>query len=135
LGDAARAGAVVMRCPLQRGGLALASFGSCCGGALAQELAKPLSDPPTGREAFLAGAIFVMILCGLASFLLMGRIAERTHVALAMLGVLTGGFALLVLFGGALYDNPLAAAFVLLLLVALFKLMSQFESSRKRRKD
>ena len=107
----------------------------CCAPALAEELSRPLSDSPTGREAFLAVVIAVMVLCGLASFLLLGRVSERTHVALAMLSVLTGAFGLLVLFGGALYENPVAAVIVLLLLIALFKLMSQFESNRRQRKD
>jgi hypothetical protein len=99
--------------------------------ARAADVFKPLSDPPTGREAFLAGVIVAMVLCGLASFLLLRRVSERTHVALAMLSVLCGAFGLLVLFGGWLFDNPLAAVLVLLLLVALFKFMSQFESGGK----
>jgi uncharacterized membrane protein len=107
--------------------------------ASASEVLKPLTDPPTGREAFLAGAIVTMMLCGLASFLLLGRIAERTHVAFAMLSVLCGAFGLLVLFGGWIFYNPLAAVLVLLLLIALFKFMSQFESggkpTTKRQKD
>jgi hypothetical protein len=103
--------------------------------ACAQTLSKPLYDPPTGREAFLAAAIGVMMLVGVASFLLMGRVSERTHVALAMLSVLTGAFGLMVLFGGLLYENPLTAGFVLLLLIALFKFMSQFESNRGRKSD
>jgi hypothetical protein len=120
---------------MRRAGFALLPPLLCCAPALAEELSRPLSDPPTGREAFLAVAIAAMVLCGLASFLLLGRVSERTHVALAMLSVLTGAFALLVLFGGAIYENPVAAVLVLLLLIALFKLMSQFESNRTRRKD
>lgn len=107
--------------------------------AFAQELVKPLYDPPTGREAFLAGTIVVMMLCSLLSFLLRGRVSERTHVALAMLCVLSGAFGLLVLFGRFLYENSISAGFALLMLIALFKLMSQFESSqapdRKQPKD
>ena len=101
-----------------------------CASASAQGIPKALYDPPTGREAFLAATIGVMMLFGLLNFLLMGRVSERTHVALAMLSVLSGAFAQLVLFGGFLYENPFAAGFILLLLIALFKLMSQFESNR-----
>jgi len=104
---------------------------ACGGPALAQQLPKPLSDPPTGRETFLAVAIAAMMLCGLANFALFGRVSERTHVALAMLGALAGGFSLLVLFGGALYENPIAAVIGVLLLVGMFKFMSKFEAGRK----
>jgi hypothetical protein len=118
-----------------RGGLRHSSFLlltlSCCSETLAQDLPKPLSDPANRRELFLAAVIVIMMICGLISFLLLGRISERTHVALAMLGVLAGSFGLLVLFGGSIYDSPLAAVVVLLLLIGLFKLMSQFETNRK----
>jgi hypothetical protein len=99
--------------------------------ALAEEVLNPVAEPASGREQFLAAAITTMMLLGLASFLLFGRVSERTHVALAMLSVLIGAFGLFVLFGGSLSKNPLGAAFILLLLIALFKLMSQFEGGRK----
>jgi hypothetical protein len=102
-----------------------------CGSACAQSLPTPLSDPPTGREEFLAAAVAAMMLCGLFSFLLLGRASSRTHVALALLSILIGAFSLLVLFGGLLYRNPIAAMFALLLLVGMFKLMSLFESGSK----
>src|SRR5260221_9926565 len=97
------------------------------GPSAAQQPLKPLSDSVTGRETFLAITIVAMMLCGLISFLLVSRISERTHVALAMLAVLIGGFGLLVLFGGLFYESPIAAVVVLLLLIGLFKFMSQFE--------
>lgn len=93
---------------------------------------SPLFDPASGREAFLAAAIAAMILCGVASFALTGRVAERTHVALAMLSVLIGGFGLFVLFGGYLYSNPAGAVVAMLLLIAVFRFMSQFETWRRR---
>ncbi len=98
---------------------------------MAQQLPTPLSSPVTGREEVLAAAIVAMMLCGFVSFFLLGRVSERTHVALAMLGVLIGGFGLFVLFGGLLYENPVAAVVMTLLLVAMFKFMSLFEGSRK----
>jgi uncharacterized membrane protein len=120
-------------------GLALLPAVVCFVPAFAQEVSNQPPDPATGREAFLAGTIAVMMLCGLLSFLLLGRIAERTHVSLAMLSVLAGAFGLLVLFGGALFENPVSAVFALLTLIALFKFMGQFESGRgpdrKRPKD
>jgi CHASE2 domain-containing sensor protein len=100
------------------------------GASTAQQPLKPLSEPITGRETFLAVAIVVMMLCGLMSFLLAGRVRPRTHVALTMLAVLVGGFGLLVLFGSHFYESPIAAVAVVLLLVGLFKLMSQFETDR-----
>lgn len=117
--------------PVAGTGVAL-FFAFLCGGpAWAQPLPAPHSDPVTGREAFLAVAIAATMLCGVVSFVLQGRVSERTHVALAMLGVFAGGFGLLVLFGGSLYENPIAAVLVLLLLFAMFKFMSQFEGIRK----
>jgi hypothetical protein len=92
---------------------------------------EPLSDPASGREAFLAAAIAAMMLCGVASFALSGRVAERTHVALAMLSVLIGGFGLFVLFGGSLYRNPGAAVVTMLLMIGAFRFMSQFETWRR----
>jgi hypothetical protein len=102
----------------------------CCTPAFA-DAPGSLSPPPSGRETFLAAAIAAMMLLGVTKYALFGRMSERTHVAIALLGVLIGGFALLVLFGGFLYQNPHAAAIMLLLLVALFKLMSQIETSRR----
>ena len=73
-----------------------------------------------------------MILVGLTSFLLAGRIAEKTHVALAMLVVLIGGFSLLGLLVALGRVNALVAIAVLAGLIGLFKLMNQFEITRKR---
>jgi hypothetical protein len=83
--------------------------------------------PLAPREMFLAAAIGGMILCGLASFFLLGRAAERTHVALALLSVLIGAFALLPLFALVGGQAPVLGALLLLGLVGLFKLMNQFE--------
>jgi hypothetical protein len=89
----------------------------------------------TPRECFLAAAIGAMITCGLASFLLFGRVTERTHVALAMLVVLIGAFGLFTLFGLATREIPAVGALVLLALLGLFKLMNQFEINRKPRQS
>jgi CHASE2 domain-containing sensor protein len=86
----------------------------------------------TPRETFLAIAIAAMIGCGLISFFLAGRVTERTHVALAMLVVLIGGFCLLALFGFAGQENPAIGAVIILALIGLFKLMNQFEIRRRR---
>jgi CHASE2 domain-containing sensor protein len=90
-------------------------------------------DPasPTPHELFLAAAIGAMIACGLTSFFLAGRVTERTHVALATLVVLIGGFSLFTLFGLTGRATPAAGALVLLGLIGLFKLMNQFEIRRK----
>jgi hypothetical protein len=84
-----------------------------------------------GREGFLAAAIAAMVVCGLAGFALAGRASPRTQAALALLGVLIGGFALLVLFGPSAGRNPLFGGFILAGLVGLFKLMNQFEIQRR----
>ncbi len=90
-----------------------------------------LSEPVTGRELLLAGGVGAMILVGLCSFLLAGRVAEKTHVALAMLIGLIGGFSLLGLLVALGHANAAAAIAVLAGLIGLFKLMNQFEITRK----
>lgn len=112
--------------------VAVALFSAAlCGGAQAQQLPQPTSAELTGREQFLAVIVGTMMLCAILSFVIRGRVSERTHVALALFVVLIGGFGLLVLFGGMLYQVPVAAALILLLLVGMFRLMSTFESGRK----
>jgi hypothetical protein len=102
------------------------------GPAAAQDAPFTVSRIPlTGRESFLAILIVAMMLCALASFFLAGRVAERTQTAFAMFVVLIGGFGLLVLFGGLIYDYPIAAVGLVFLLIGLFKLMNQFEAARR----
>ena len=112
-------------------GAALAAF---AGSACAADVATGASDPvaATPREIFLAAGIGAMIACGLTSFFLAGRVTERTHVALAMLVVLIGGFCLFVLFGLVGREVPMAGFVILLGLIGLFKLMNQFEIRRSR---
>ena len=71
------------------------------------------------------------MLCALASFLLAGRVSERTLLAFSLFVVLIGAFALFVLFGAAMHASPTAAVVLVVALIALFKLMSAFESARK----
>jgi hypothetical protein len=103
------------------------------GSARAAEVSASGPDPgvATPREAFLAAAIGVMVACGLTSFFFAGRVSERTHVALAMLVVLIGGFSLFTLFGLLGREYPAVGAVVVLALIGLFKLMNQFEVHRK----
>jgi hypothetical protein len=101
--------------------------------ARAVELSSGAVDPGIAapREMFLAAAIGVIIVCGLTSFFLAGRVSGRTHVALAMLVVLIGGFCLFTVFGLIGLQYPLAGGLVMLGLIGLFKLMNQFEIRRK----
>ena len=112
-------------------GIVLAGF---AGSAHAADVLGGTSDPvsATPREMFLAAGIGAMIACGAASFFLAGRVTERTHVALAMLVVLIGGFCLFVIFGLVGREIPIAGFFVILGLIGLFKLMNQFEIRRGR---
>ena len=112
-------------------GAALAVF---AGSARAADVAAAASDPvaATPREMFLAAGIGAMITCAVTSFFLAGRVTERTHVALAMLVVLIGGFCLFVIFGLVGREIPIAGFFVILGLIGLFKLMNQFEIRRGR---
>jgi CHASE2 domain-containing sensor protein len=86
----------------------------------------------TPRETFLAVAIAAMIGCALVSFFLTGRVTARTHVALAMLIALIGGFSLFALLGPLGQENPAIGALIVLALIGLFKLMNQFEIRRGR---
>jgi len=88
----------------------------------------------SAREAFLAAAVTVMVGCALANFILAGRVSERTHVALAMLIALIGGFGLLTLLAPAGCEIPIAGALIVFGLVGLFKLMNQFEIRRRPRR-
>jgi hypothetical protein len=99
----------------------------------AAEMSPSILDrtPITPREMFLAAGIGAMVVCGVTSFFLAGHVTERTHVALAMLVVLIGGFCLFALFGLVGREIPVAGALVLLGLISLFKLMNQFEIRRK----
>jgi uncharacterized membrane protein len=112
-------------------GAALAVF---AGSARAADVAAAASDPvaATPREMFLAAGIGAMITCAVTSFFLAGRVTERTHVALAMLVVLIGGFCLFVIFGLVGREIPIAGFLVVLGLIGLFKLMNQFEIRRGR---
>jgi hypothetical protein len=89
----------------------------------------------TPRETLLAICIAIMMALGLGSFFLLGRIAERTHVALALLAVLIGAFSLFTLYGLAGREDPAAGALVVFGLIGLFKLMNQFEIRRKSAHD
>jgi len=72
-----------------------------------------------------------MMALGIGNFFLLGRIAARTHVALALLIVLIGAFSLFTLYGLAGREDPIAGALVVLGLIGLFKLMNQFEIRHK----
>jgi hypothetical protein len=113
-----------------RAGLLLAVLAASARAAQAAVIPSDLGLV-TPREAFLAAALGVMMAVALASFFLAGRVSERTHVALAILVVLIGAFALLILFGSLGRNYPIAGAFVVLGLISLFKLMNQFEIRRK----
>jgi hypothetical protein len=103
------------------------------GSARAADVAAGACDPvlATPRETFLAAGIGAMIACGMTSFFLAGRVSERTHVAVAMLVVLVGGFCLFTLFGLIGREIPVVGSLVLLGLIGLFKLMNRFEIRRK----
>jgi hypothetical protein len=114
--------------------LRLAALGMLFAGVVSAAETTPISAAEVSiapLEQALAGAIGLMMICALASALLVGRASERTHVALAMVVVLVGGFAMLVLFGGFLYRFPLAAVAAVIVLTGLFKLLNRFEARPK----
>jgi hypothetical protein len=84
------------------------------GPARAAKRSSCILDPIaiTPREPFVAAAIGAIVTCGVTSFFLAGRVSERTHVALAMLVVLAGGFCLFTLFGLVDREIPLAGSLV-----------------------
>ncbi len=116
-----------------RKSIPLALFFVLAGAAHAGELSPTPAGfiAATPRETFLAVCIATIMALGLGSFFLLGRIAERTHVALALLAVLIGAFCLFTLYGLAGREDPAAGALVVLGLIGVFKLMNQFEIRRK----
>ena len=116
-----------------RKGILLALLLVLAGAARAGELSPTPAGfiAATPRETFLAVCIATIMALGLGSFFLLGRIAERTHVALALLAVLIGAFCLFTLYGLAGREDPAAGALVVLGLIGVFKLMNQFEIRRK----
>ena len=111
-------------------GVSLSVF---AGSVRAAEVAAGASDSglATPCEMFLAAGIGAMIACGVTSFFLAGSVTERTHVALATLVVLIGGFCLFTLFGSVGREIPMAGLLALLGVIGMFKLMNQFEIRRK----
>ena len=85
----------------------------------------------TSRETFLSISIAVMIALGLSSFFLAGRIAERTHVAIALLSVFVGAFCIFMTYGLADREYPIIGGLVAIGLISLFKLMNQIEVRRR----
>ena len=116
-----------------RKSILLALFFVLAGAARAVELSPTPAGfaAATPRETFLAVCIAIMMALGIGSFFLLGRIAARTHVALALLTVLIGAFCLFTLYGLAGREDPAAGALVVLGLIGLFKLMNQFEIRHK----
>ena len=87
------------------------------------------------REAVLGGSLALIALLGATSFLLSGRVDRRVHVALSLLSVLVAVFGLYLLLGTAsAFGTPLAAVAALLVLLAVLKLMSRFETTLQRRR-
>jgi hypothetical protein len=116
-----------------RKSILLALFFVLAGAAHAGELSPTPAGfiAATPRETFLAVCIATIMALGIGSFFLLGRIAERTHVALALLAVLISAFCLFTLYGLAGREDPAAGALVVLGLIGVFKLMNQFEIRRK----
>jgi len=89
----------------------------------------------TDRETVLGGALALIALLGAASFLLSGRVDRRVHVALSLLSVLIAVFGLyLLLATSTAFGAPLAAVAALLVLLAVLKLMSRFETTLEGRR-
>jgi hypothetical protein len=74
--------------------------------------------------------VLAMTACGLAIFLLAGRVAPRVLASLGLLTVLIGFFALFLAFAPPGAHGGWAAAVVFFGSLAVFRLMSQFESPR-----
>ena len=84
------------------------------------------ADAPT--LAGLAWPVAIMMACGLATFLLAGRVSARALGALGLLTVLAGFFLLFLVLVPLAPGHDGLAATVLLGSFAVFKLMNRFES-------
>ena len=84
----------------------------------------------TSELARLLGPVGVMMACGLATFLLAGRLSPRALGALGLLTVLTGFFLLFMVLVPLAPRSEGIAVLVLAGSLAVFKLMNRFESPR-----
>jgi len=74
--------------------------------------------------------VMAMMACGLATFVLAGRLSPRTLGALGLLTVLVGFFALFLLLVPLAPAGGVLPAVVFFGSLAVFKLMNRFESPR-----
>jgi cyclophilin family peptidyl-prolyl cis-trans isomerase len=76
----------------------------------------------------VAGGVALMVLCGLACFLLADRLPGRVLLSLNLIVVLVGGFLLFTLLAPAAQAHAYVALALFLGLLGVLKLMSRFES-------
>ena len=79
---------------------------------------------------WVTGPLAAMMACGLATFLLAGRVPARALGAIGLVGVLIGFFALFVLVTPEAAGTDWRGIAVLFGSAAVFKLMNRFESAR-----
>lgn len=92
------------------------------------EVPEALRPHEASRSWEVAGGVALMVLCGLACFLLAGRLPGRVLLSLNLIGVLVGGFLLFVLLAPAAQAHASVALALFLGLLGVLKLMSRFES-------
>jgi hypothetical protein len=80
--------------------------------------------------ALVAGPVAAMMISGLATFLLAGRVSPRTLGSLGLLTVLPGFFLLLLVLVPLTPGRGWLAVLVFLGSLTVFKLMNRFESPR-----
>src|SRR5262249_48960899 len=76
-----------------------------------------------------AVGVLLVVLCGVAGFLCWQRLPARMLLSLNLVGVLIGGFVLLMLLMPASQAYPWLAAVLFVGLLGMMRLMSQFESA------
>ena len=79
---------------------------------------------------WVAWPVAAMMACGLATFLLAGRMSARSVGALGLVTVLVGFFLLFLVLVPAIPPGGLLSAGVFFGTLAVFKLMNRFESPR-----
>ena len=93
---------------------------------------KYINDLPlTEREYILSAAFGMIVIISLAGFFLYKRLSPRSLMALLMACLFISGVSLIFLFTSAYGENPIYGIIVVIAMLALFKLMNQFEINRK----
>ena len=99
--------------------------------AVLRGAAVPQSASPPSSEPAVTVGILLMVLLGVASALLRGRISPRHSTSLDLVGVLIGTFLLLMVLMPEGQHHASVAVALFFGLISVFKLLGRFEAAEK----